>query len=203
MTRAKKTTIKEEKVVSELPSAAETPVQGEAEVKNPITKEAEEKAQESSLETEVFTEPSQEEIASEINKLSAAKPDRYFDAIGRRKTSISRVRFFTRGDKVFLVNGKPYNVYFPTFELQQIAIGAPEKMKCADKFRMLVIVKGGGSHSQAEAVRHGISRALVEFNPDCKKRLKRAGYLTRDPRMRERKKFGLKRARRAPQWQKR
>jgi small subunit ribosomal protein S9 len=104
---------------------------------------------------------------------------------------------------VFLVNEKPYNIYFPTFELQQIALASLEKMKCLDKFRVLVKVKGGGFHSQAEAVRHGIARALVKFNPDFKKRLKRAGYLTRDSRMRERKKFGLKRARRAPQWQKR
>jgi len=66
-----------------------------------------------------------------------------------------------------------------------------------------VKVKGGGFHAQAEAVRHGIARALVIFNPDFRKRLKRAGFLTRDPRMRERKKFGLKRARRAPQWAKR
>jgi len=93
--------------------------------------------------------------------------------------------------------------YFPTFELQQIAKAALEKMKCLDKFRILAKVKGGGLHSQAEAIRHGIARALVLFNPDFRKRLKNAGYLIRDSRMRERKKFGLKRARRAPQWQKR
>jgi len=76
-------------------------------------------------------------------------------------------------------------------------------MGCDDKFRVSVVVKGGGINSQAEASRHGISRALVVFNPEFKKRLRRAGYLTRDPRQRERKKFGLKRARRAPQWKKR
>lgn len=131
------------------------------------------------------------------------KPERYWEAIGRRKTAIARVRLFTRGGSIFLVNEKPYNVYFSTLELQQISQSALEKMKCLDKFRVLVRVTGGGLHAQAEAIRHAISRALVLFNSDFQKRLKKAGFLTRDPRMRERKKFGLKRARRAPQWQKR
>ena len=128
---------------------------------------------------------------------------RYFEAIGRRKTAIARVRLYTRGEKLFLVNGKPCNVYFPSLELQQLAQSALNKMNCIDRFQIQVLVRGGGFHAQAEAVRHGTSRALVLFNPDFRKRLKRAGFLTRDPRMRERKKFGLKRARRAPQWQKR
>lgn len=129
--------------------------------------------------------------------------DRYFEAIGRRKTSIARVRISTKGDKVMIVNDKPLEKYFPTKELQEIAASALNKMKCADKFNTTVKVGGGGIHGQAEAIRHGVSRVLVLFNQDFKKRLKRAGFLTRDPRMRERKKFGLKRARRAPQWQKR
>jgi small subunit ribosomal protein S9 len=128
---------------------------------------------------------------------------KYYEAIGRRKTAKARVRLFTRGDKEFLVNDKPYNKYFPSLESQQKAIDSLEKMKCLDKFRVLAKVKGGGLNAQAEAVRHGTARALVLFNPDFKKRLRRAGFLTRDPRMRERKKFGLKRARRAPQWRKR
>jgi small subunit ribosomal protein S9 len=131
------------------------------------------------------------------------KSSRYFEATGRRKTAVARVRLYTKGPKEILVNEKSYKVYFPTFELQKIVEAPLEKMKCFDKFHVLVKVKGGGIHAQAEAVRHGIARALVEFNPDFRKRLRRAGYLTRDPRQRERKKFGLKRARRAPQWQKR
>lgn len=131
------------------------------------------------------------------------KPARYFETIGRRKTAVARVRLFTQGEKTILVNGKPYQDFFPTLELQQIANASLERMKAFDKFRVSVKVRGGGVHAQAEAVRHGIARALVEFNPDFRKRLRRAGYLTRDPRMRERKKFGLKRARRAPQWSKR
>ncbi len=133
----------------------------------------------------------------------APKPTRYFEAVGRRKTAVARVRLFTKGEKEILVNDKPYQVYFPTLELQQITRAPLEKMKCADKFRILAKVKGGGLYAQAEALRHGIARALILFNPDFRKRLKKAGFLTRDPRMRERKKFGLKRARRAPQWQKR
>ena len=131
------------------------------------------------------------------------KSVKYYEAVGRRKTAIARVRLFTKGEKDFLVNEKPLKGYFPELEQQQTAFAPLEKMKCADKFRVMVKVRGGGLHAQAEAVRHGISRCLVEFNPDFKKRLRRVGYLTRDPRMRERKKFGLKRARRAPQWQKR
>lgn len=141
--------------------------------------------------------------AKEKPKLAALKPVRFFEAIGRRKTAIARVRLFTQGEKSFLVDEKPYQNYFPTQELQQVASASLTTMKCFDKFRISAKVKGGGMHAQAEALRHGIARALVLFNPNFRKRLKRAGYLTRDPRMRERKKFGLKRARRAPQWQKR
>jgi len=78
-----------------------------------------------------------------------------------------------------------------------------KKMRALDKFKVTVIVSGGGRSAQAEAVRHGTARALVDFNNNFKKRLRKVGYLTRDPRMRERKKFGLKRARKAPQWAKR
>ena len=113
------------------------------------------------------------------------------------------MRLFTQGEKILFVNEKPYQEYFSTFELQQIAVASLERMKCLDHFRVSAKVRGGGIHSQAEAVRHGISRALVKFNPDFRKRLRRAGYITRDPRARERKKFGLKRARKAPQWSKR
>jgi small subunit ribosomal protein S9 len=140
----------------------------------------------------------------------APKPVKYFEAVGRRKTSVARVRLqpthrpsYTQGEKTFLVNKKPLEVYFPIFEQQRTATAPLEKMKCLDKFKISAIVKGGGLSSQAEALSHGIARALVLFNPDLRKRLKKAGHLTRDPRMRERKKFGLKRARKAPQWQKR
>ncbi|MFA5878366.1 MAG: 30S ribosomal protein S9 [Candidatus Staskawiczbacteria bacterium] len=132
-----------------------------------------------------------------------AKSDKYYEATGRRKTAVARVRFYTRGEKEFLVNNKSYQTYFPHPDIREIAISALKKMKCLDRFRVTAVVSGGGSHAQAEAIRHGIARVLVNFNPNFRKRLRKAGYLTRDPRMRERKKFGLKRARRAPQWAKR
>ncbi len=132
-----------------------------------------------------------------------SQPERYFEAVGRRKTAVARVRLFTKGNKEFLVNDKPLNNYFPASELQQIAVSALNKMNCLDKFKVSAKVKGGGLHAQAEAIRHGTARARVLFNPDFRKRLRKAGYLTRDARMRERKKFGLKRARKAPQWAKR
>jgi len=161
--------------------------------------------------------PKKIEKAKVVKPAIKPKPEKYFETEGRRKTAVARIRLFTRrvaratpeggapalGEKGFLVNAKPLQQYFPTFELQQTAQASLEKMKCLDKFRVSAKVKGGGLHAQAEAIRHGISRALVLFNPDFRKRLKVAGFLRRDPRMRERKKFGLKRARRAPQWQKR
>lgn len=148
----------------------------------------------------------EDDISKEIAKTikeTAGKPDRYFEAIGRRKTAVARVRLFTKGDKEFTVNNKPYQQYFQIPEDQETSVASMRKMKCLDKFRITVKVKGGGHKAQAEAVRHGTARVLVDFNQNFRKRLRKAGYLTRDPRMRERKKFGLKRARRAPQWQKR
>ena len=134
-----------------------------------------------------------------------AELEQYIEAVGRRKTAIARVRLFTKGKgkKEFLINEKEYQNYFPNFELQE-TINAPlEVTNNEDEFKVSVKVKGGGVYSQAEAVRHGISRALIKFNPELRKRLKKVGFLTRDSRMRERKKFGLKRARRGPQWSKR
>jgi small subunit ribosomal protein S9 len=131
------------------------------------------------------------------------KIDQFFSAIGKRKTSAARVKLFLSNKPDFIINNKPYNFYFPNFELQQIARAALDKVEQFGKLAVSIVVRGGGIKSQAEAVRHGIARALVKFNPDFRRILKHAGFLTRDPRMRERKKFGLKRARRAPQWQKR
>jgi len=127
----------------------------------------------------------------------------YLEAVGRRKTSIARVRIYTRGDKKVSVNGKTLAEYFPSTLMQKKIMDPLEKMNVLDKFGVTVMVRGGGLNSQSEAIRHGISRTLVKFNADFRKRLKRAGFLTRDSRQRERKKFGLKRARRAPQWAKR
>jgi len=146
--------------------------------------------------------PKKKKKSKEVKK-PVKKILKYFEEIGRRKTSVARVRIFPKGEKFFLVNEKPLDEYFSTFELKETVLSPLKKTDCLDRYGISVKVKGGGINSQAEAVRHGLSRALVLLNPDFRKKLKKAGFLTRDPRMRERKKFGLKRARRAPQWQKR
>jgi small subunit ribosomal protein S9 len=130
------------------------------------------------------------------------KKERYFEALGRRKTAIARVRLYTKKTGI-AVNDRDYKKYFPVWRLQKEVEAPLEKMKISEKLGAVVKVKGGGITAQAEAVRLGISRALVKFNQEFKKRLRRVGYLTRDSRMVERKKYGLKKARRGPQWQKR
>ncbi len=128
--------------------------------------------------------------------------ERYFEAVGRRKTAIARVRLYNRKGGV-LVNEKDYLKYFPINRLQQMVFSPLEKTKLDGKVNVIVRVSGGGLSSQAEAIRHGLARALILFDLNLKQTLKSFGYLKRDPRMVERKKFGLKKARRAPQWAKR
>jgi small subunit ribosomal protein S9 len=152
------------------------------------------------VEKEAMEKIEKEKIEKTKEEITRVK---YFEGVGRRKTAVARVRLFTRGEKTILINDKPLANYFSDTALEQTATSALTTMRCLDKFRVLVKVRGGGLHAQAEAIRHGTARALVLFNPDFRKRLRKAGYLTRDSRERERKKFGLKRARRAPQWQKR
>ena len=128
---------------------------------------------------------------------------RYIETVGRRKTSTARVRLFSGGKGEFLVNNKEVAVYFPTEELMQRAKEAFIKSKVPGKFDVSAKVVGGGIHSQAEAIRPGIARALISLDEGLKTDLKKAGFLKRDPRMKERRKFGLKKARKAPQWSKR
>ena len=136
-------------------------------------------------------------------KKEEKKISKFFEGLGRRKTATARVRLLAEAEKENLINGRPLENYFPTNELQETIFSPFKKMECLGQFGLSVRVKGGGISAQAEAVRHGIAKALVLFDPEMRKKLKKAGFLTRDPRMRERKKFGLKRARRAPQWAKR
>ena len=148
--------------------------------------------------------PEEKILASESPvEAKEAAPERYWEAVGRRKTAVARVRLYTRGAKGFWVNSKTIGEYFRYPYLEKIAAEAIAMMNSADRFRVMAKVKGSGLHAQAEALRHGTARALVLFNPDFRKRLKRGGFITRDPRMTERKKFGLKKARKAPQWAKR
>jgi small subunit ribosomal protein S9 len=129
--------------------------------------------------------------------------ERYYEGIGRRKTSVARVKLFTKGDRSMVVNGKSVEEYFSTPAQQISAQSALEKMNVEEKFRVEVKVTGGGKSAQADAIRLGSARAMLEFNQEFRKRLKKAGYLTRDARKVERKKPGLKKARRKPQWSKR
>ena len=135
--------------------------------------------------------------------ITQTKNKEYFEAVGRRKTAVARVRIYPKNRLGFSVNEKEMAVYFPTKELQLIAeqaftTGTPEK-----KFGVTVKVAGGGVHAQAEAVRHGIARALISFDEELRKTLKKSGMLKRDPRAKERRKFGLRKARKAKQWSKR
>lgn len=130
------------------------------------------------------------------------RPD-YLRGIGRRKESVALVRLFKNGSGKITVNNRDFAQYFPVFELQQIVKAATTTVGQADKVDISVKVMGGGIRGQADAVRLGISRALIGLNPTFRRSLKKVGFLTRDARVKERKKPGLKRARRAPQFAKR
>jgi len=127
----------------------------------------------------------------------------YIRAVGRRKTSSAVVKLIKASKNTYTINGKDLSDYFKTLELRKIVTGAFEAAGGTDKFEVIVTTKGGGIHSQAEAVRHGISRALVSSDKELRTPLKKAKMLKRDPRQKERRKFGLKKARKAPQWSKR
>ncbi len=130
-----------------------------------------------------------------------AAKDTYTEGIGRRKSSTARVRIIESQRSDFLVNDLKLNEYFKTENQIKVAKEALDVIK--SKFKVTVKVSGGGLSSQAEAVRHGVARALEKFDSALRAELKDKGFLKRDPRKKERKKFGLKKARRAPQWSKR
>jgi small subunit ribosomal protein S9 len=131
------------------------------------------------------------------------KKRQYFGSVGKRKTAIARVKMYQEGTGEVTVNGLKMSKYFDTpFQLEN-AVAPLVLVDKKNAFDIEAIVTGGGKTAQSDAVRHGISRGLLIFNPDFRVELKRAGFLRRDARIKERKKPGLKRARRAPQWQKR
>ena len=125
-----------------------------------------------------------------------------YSAVGRRKTAIARVRLVA-GDGKILVNKRELDNYFGLETLKMTVRQPLELTKAGSDMDILINVRGGGLAGQAGAIRHGISRSLIKANPDLRESLKKAGFLTRDPRMKERKKYGLKAARRAPQFSKR
>lgn len=125
-----------------------------------------------------------------------------FNAVGRRKSAVARVRLVPGEGKV-LINKRDIDDYFGLETLKMTVRQPMNLVNVGGSFDVLVNVRGGGLTGQAGAIRHGISRALCKVNPELRAALKKAGFLTRDPRMKERKKYGLKAARRAPQFSKR
>lgn len=146
-------------------------------------------------------------VRQPVEKKPETKPEKsskkYISARGARKTSVAQVRLYPNGKGEFTVNKKPYGEYFPTLEQKRIFLSPLESANLSNKVNLSIMVRGGGMMSQAEACRHSISRALIILIPELRKLLKAEGFLKRDPRVKERKKPGLKRARRAPQWSKR
>ena len=127
---------------------------------------------------------------------------RYYEAVGRRKRAVARVRLYP-GDGEIVINGKGLKDYFGRPQDWNSVLSPFELTNNEKRFNLSVLVKGGGVTGQAEAIRHGVARALLLATPEAKALLRRAGFLTRDPREKERKKPGLKRARKAPQYTKR
>ncbi len=125
-----------------------------------------------------------------------------FYGTGRRKHSVARVRLYPGSGNV-TINGRSIDEYFGLETLKLIVRQPLELTETAAQFDIVCTVAGGGVTGQAGAIRHGVARALLQFNAELRPALKKAGYLTRDPRMKERKKYGLKAARRAPQFSKR
>lgn len=144
--------------------------------------------------------------ASKPKNAEVSKKDKYIETVGRRKTSVARVRLYLDKEKKkdlydVLINEKPFSKYFP-LKVESHMVVSPF-MVTGENHRVTVHVSGGGLKSQAESVRLGISRLLVQLNSGLRPKLKSLGYLKRDPRMVERKKFGSRKARRPQQWRKR
>lgn len=162
------------------------------EVSKPVSKVEPKKAEKMEIEEET-----EKELKTPKKKLT------YYYAVGRRKSAIAKVFLFKNGDGKIEINGRDLKDFFPWGPFQAevtvplLAVGQKDKLnaKC--------IVSGGGVRGQAEAIRLAMARALLNLNPVFRRALKKHSYLTRDPRVKERKKYGLKRARRAPQWKKR
>lgn len=152
-------------------------------------------------------EEEKEEEKKETDVLPIIGKNKYVEAIGRRKRSIARVRIydnFEKKDQIqIIVNDRDYTDYFPTIHLRKITDAPLRKLKIFDNYKIVAKVKGGGLSGQADAIKLGIARALAKIYPEWKLKLKKSGLLTRDPRKKERKKYGLKKARKAPQWHKR
>jgi small subunit ribosomal protein S9 len=161
---------------------------------------------------------SDEIVADEMEKMeeeperTPSGAEKYYEAVGRRKEAVARVRVYTRkstdaqisDDKALItIDGKPYYEYFKSPRLQSVVELPLKKLKSLNRFKATIKISGGGISGQADAIKLGLSRALVLFDTNFSKKLRKAGFLTRDARVKERRKYGLKKARKAPQWAKR
>jgi small subunit ribosomal protein S9 len=169
----------------------ETPLRGEG---SEYDEDAEEGADSDSDEDDVASQP----IAVEINLAAGAR----YRATGKRKTSVARV-ILRPGTGAYLINGRTLEQHFPRFTLQRNIRQPLETVGYQDRMDVVAKIHGGGVSAQAGALRHGVSRALIDADPNLRSELKRRGFLTRDPRVKERKKAGLKKARKRPQFSKR
>jgi small subunit ribosomal protein S9 len=127
--------------------------------------------------------------------------ERYTESVGRRKTSVARVRITPASKLSITVNDREFDEFFALQAYRNAILSVFEDS--GDKFLVTAKLNGGGASSQVDAMKHGIARALIEIDPELRGKLKAKGYLKRDPRAKERRKFGLKKARKAPQWSKR
>jgi len=139
----------------------------------------------------------------EATKTKPETGPRYTEAVGKRKTSIARVRILPARQTEIIVNGKRLEEYFRTSELQSLVTDLISPPYFDSALKVSARITGGGIHSQGEALRHGLARALIVLHPELRIRLKKVGALTRDARIKERRKFGHKKARKSPQWSKR
>lgn len=167
--------------------------------------------------TKAKAQPVSDQVVASKQKVTSAQPapqkpvvqqktrfsGTFFYANGKRKTSVARVRLFTENKGGIVINDRPIEKYFPVMTDQDKIMSPLRITESLNLCGVDAVVIGGGVHSQAEAVRHGIAKALVSYKPELRGVLKHALFLRRDSRVKERKKFGLKRARRAPQWSKR
>ena len=198
MVKKAKTTAK---IKKKLPIPAELPLEVSTESSAPSTEDLKTPELEPEETSDIIVEEKGEEGAKE----------KYFEAVGRRKRSVARVRLYTRkaGDSVkenqaiITVNGKDYSDYFKNVDLLSRIEAPLRKLKSLNRFKATALVNGGGISGQADALRHGLARTLEKFDSNFRKKLKKSGYLSRDARKTERKKYGLKKARKAGQWSKR
>ena len=194
-----------------MPTAKKTPVAKKTSAPKKVAAPKTEKVEKAEV-AAVRAQSSMDSVSASDSKSKSSKPSKasiptptgeFFYAAGNRKTSVARVRLYKNGTGAIIVNGKKLEDYI-TLPAMRDSVKAPLRITGQSKtFDISAKTSGGGLSGQADAIRHGISKALLEFDPSLRITLKRAGFLTRDPRMKERKKPGLHRARRAPQWSKR